>query len=67
MLHKIQCKLLYLLTFSLYIYYNDIRVINVEVTSDRGYVYSIQYHMVWFVKYRHKIITSNIEKSLIER
>ena len=37
-----------------------------EVKSGRGYVYSIQYHIVWCVKYRHKIITSTIEKSLIE-
>lgn len=26
-----------------------------EVTHGRGYVYSIQYHIVWCVKYRHKI------------
>ena len=37
-----------------------------EIKSGRGYVYSIQYHIVWCVKYRHKIITPNIEKSLIE-
>lgn len=37
-----------------------------EIKSGRGYVYSIQYHIVWCVKYRHKTITPNIEKSLIE-
>lgn len=37
-----------------------------EVTSGRGYVYSIQYHIVWCVKYRHKIITDDIENSLIK-
>ena len=37
-----------------------------EIKSGRGYVYSIQYHIVWCVKYRHKIITPTIEKSLIE-
>lgn len=37
-----------------------------EVTHGRGYVYSIQYHIVWCVKYRHKIISSQIEKRLIE-
>lgn len=36
-----------------------------EVTHGRGYVYSIQYHIVWCVKYRHKIITKKIEKRLI--
>ena len=37
-----------------------------EVTHGRGYVYSIQYHIVWCVKYRHKILTTKIEKRLIE-
>lgn len=37
-----------------------------EVTHGRGYVYSIQYHIVWCVKYRHKVITSEMEKELIE-
>jgi len=32
----------------------------------RGYVYSIQYHIVWCVKYRHKILTTQIETKLIE-
>ena len=32
----------------------------------RGYVYSIQYHIVWCVKYRRKIITEKIENRLIE-
>lgn len=36
-----------------------------DVIHGRGYVYSIQYHIVWCVKYRHKIITSEIENSLI--
>jgi len=37
-----------------------------EVTHGRGYVYSIQYHIVWCVKYRRKIITEQIENRLIE-
>ena len=37
-----------------------------EVTSGRGYVYSIQYHIVWCVKYRHKVLEGQIEKRLIE-
>lgn len=37
-----------------------------EVTHGRGYVYSIQYHIVWCVKYRRKIISSAIEKRLLE-
>ncbi|MCJ7691500.1 MAG: transposase, partial [Clostridiaceae bacterium] len=31
-----------------------------QVYHGRGYVYSIQYHIVWCVKYRHKVLTSNI-------
>ena len=37
-----------------------------EVTHGRGYVYSIQYHIVWCVKYRHKVITEQIENRLME-
>jgi putative transposase len=37
-----------------------------EVTKGRGYVYTIQYHIVWSVKYRHKIIRDEIEKKLRE-
>lgn len=37
-----------------------------EVTHGRGYVYSIQYHIVWCVKYRHQVITSDVENRLIE-
>lgn len=35
-----------------------------EATYGRGYVYSIQYHIVWCVKYRRKILTPEIESSL---
>lgn len=40
-------------------------VINMEVTHGRGYVYSIQYHIVWCVKYRHPILTEEVETDLI--
>lgn len=32
-----------------------------NVTHGRGYVYAIQYHIVWCVKYRRKILTKEIE------
>lgn len=37
-----------------------------ELTHGRGYVYSIQYHVVWCIKYRRKVLTNGIEKRLIE-
>lgn len=37
-----------------------------SITTGRGYVYSIQYHIVWCVKYRRKVLTDEIESSLIE-
>ena len=37
-----------------------------EVTYGRGYVYTIQYHIVWCTKYRHKIIQGKVETSLKE-
>lgn len=36
------------------------------VHHGRGYVYSIQYHIVWCVKYRHKVIINEIESRLKE-
>lgn len=37
-----------------------------ETHKGRGYVYSIQYHIVWCVKYRHKVITPAIGADLFE-
>ena len=37
-----------------------------NVYHGRGYVYSIQYHIVWCVKYRHKVLNSKIESKLLE-
>ncbi|MBA2877836.1 putative transposase [Anoxybacillus kamchatkensis] len=37
-----------------------------EVKRGRGYVYSIQYHMVWCVKYRHKVLIGDIDTRLKE-
>ena len=37
-----------------------------EVKTGRGYIYSIQYHIVWCVKYRRKILFGEVEKSLKE-
>jgi len=36
-----------------------------NIYHGRGYVYSIQYHIVWCVKYRHKVLNEKIEKALI--
>lgn len=32
----------------------------------RGYVYSIQYHIVWCVKYRQKVLSEEVETTLKE-
>ena len=37
-----------------------------QVYHGSGYVYAIQYHIVWCVKYRHKILTPIKEKKLKE-
>jgi len=37
-----------------------------QVYYGRGYVYSIQYHVVWCVKYRHKVLTSKVEEYLLK-
>jgi len=35
-----------------------------SISKGRGYVYSIQYHVVWCVKYRHKILIGDVEEDL---
>ena len=35
-----------------------------EVVHGRGYVYAIEYHIVWCVKYRRKVIDDRVEKRL---
>ncbi|WP_246563685.1 transposase, partial [Paenibacillus montaniterrae] len=32
-----------------------------EIKRGRGYVYAIQYHIVWCVTYRHKILVEEID------
>lgn len=39
---------------------------HMEVIKGRGYVYSIQYHIIWCVKYRHKVLEGQVENCLIE-
>ncbi|MGQ9855888.1 MAG: IS200/IS605 family transposase [Fervidobacterium sp.] len=36
------------------------------IRHGRGYVYSIQYHIAWCVKHRHKILQGEIETKLKE-
>ncbi len=33
---------------------------------DRGYVYDLYYHIVWCVKFRHKILLNDIKDDLID-
>lgn len=35
-----------------------------SLTYGRGYVYTLQYHIVWCVKYRRNVLTGNVEQSL---
>lgn len=35
-----------------------------KVTYGRGYVYNLQYHIVWCTKYRKKILTGDIDNDL---
>jgi len=37
-----------------------------EIKHGRGYVYAIQYHIVWCVKYRHKILVEELDVRLKE-
>ena len=37
-----------------------------QLSTGSGYVYSIQYHLVWCVKYRHKVLSGDIDERLKE-
>lgn len=41
------------------------RIITIEVKHSRGCVYALEYHIVWCTKYRHKVLTPDVLKSLI--
>ena len=52
--------------FLIYAYVNIIMGDKMKITHGRGYVYSIQYHIVWCVKYRYPVLTDEIEKRVVE-
>ena len=35
-----------------------------DISKGRGYVYSLQYHVVWCVKYRHEVLTGRVDEFL---
>ena len=43
---------------------NDKFTINSDLTYGRGYVYSIQYHIVWCTKYRRKVLQDGIDEEI---
>lgn len=38
----------------------------IETRHGRGYVYCLHYHIVWCVKYRHKVLTPEIVEDLVQ-
>lgn len=43
---------------------HNIFSISTDVTHGRGYVYSLQYHIVWTTKYRKQIFINGIEQEV---
>ena len=43
---------------------NDEWLIPKDVTHGRGYVYSLQYHIVWCTKYRKRIFVSGLDEEV---
>ena len=57
-----------ILVYILYNIYMDkdiIFSIPKDVTHDRGYVYSLQYHIVWATKYRKPIFVGRIDVATV--
>ena len=50
----------------MYICYNINEKKHMEVVKGRGYVYSIQYHIVWCVKYRRDVLNGPVAIKLKE-
>ena len=42
----------------------DVFTVSSNVTHGRGYVYSLQYHIVWVTKYRKPVFTGSIEEDV---
>ena len=55
-------KSIYFYTYIWYDYYGD----NMVVSKGRGYVYGIEYHIVFCTKYRKKILTDSVKDSLFQ-
>ena len=45
---------------------NMFNINNTELSYGRGYVYSLQYHLVWCTKYRKKVLKDEKVCSYIE-
>ena len=45
---------------------NMFNINNTELSDGRGYVYSLQYHLVWCTKYRKKVLKDEQVCSYIE-
>ena len=43
---------------------NIYNINNSKLTYGRGYVYSLQYHIVWCVKYRRSVLVGEVEDDL---
>ena len=51
--------------YDTYMQKNDLFTIRTDVTHGRGYVYSLQYHIVWVTKYRKPVLTGLIRDEAI--
>ena len=45
---------------------NIYNIVNNDLAYGRGYVYSLQYHIVWCTKYRKRILQDGVEEELKE-
>ncbi len=55
-------KSIYFCTYIWYYCYGD----NMIISKGRGYVYGIEYHIVFCTKYRKKILTDSVKDSLFQ-
>lgn len=64
---KVYTKYINLLFYYTYVGKNGIIYIEVfHMKHGRGYVYDLYFHIVWCVKYRHKVLVGSVKDDLID-
>ena len=54
----------YLVWYTIYMEKDIYKINNRDLTYGRGYVYSLQYHIVWCTKYRKQVLKNGLDEDI---